>query len=248
MAMLAAERSGVNLVTMAKLMPKLKPVEGRFENIGKLKDNSKVILDYAHTPDALKTVLTNIKEQFPYSKIRLVFGCGGERDKTKRAKMGLIASKFADFVYLTDDNPRRENPMTIRNQIVKGIKQKKKLIEISSRKIAIARCINNLQSGEIAIVAGKGHEKTQEYKDKKFYFSDREEILNFINIKNKKLFNDLRLNIIQEKTKLLPQKLKIKKVSINSKDLKKNDIFFAIKGKKNDGSKFINEAYRKNHL
>src|SRR5210317_2146688 len=245
MAMLAAERSGIDLVTMAKLMPKLKPVEGRFENIGNLKDNSKVILDYAHTPDALKTVLTNIKEQFPYSKIRLVFGCGGERDKAKRSKMGLIASKFADFIYLTDDNPRRENPKTIRNQIVKGIKQKKKLIEIASRKIAISRCINDLHSGEIAIVAGKGHEKTQEYKDKKFYFSDREEILNCINIKNKKLFDDLRLNIIQEKTKLLPKKLKIKKISINSKDLKKNDIFFAIKGKKNDGSKFINEAYRK---
>jgi murE/murF fusion protein len=127
MAMLAAERSGTNLVAMAKLMPKLKPVEGRFENIGKLKDNSKVILDYAHTPDALKTVLTNIKEQFPYSKIRLVFGCGGERDKTKRAKMGLIASKFADFVYLTDDNPRRENPKTIRNQIVKGHQTKEKI-------------------------------------------------------------------------------------------------------------------------
>jgi murE/murF fusion protein len=245
MAMLAAERSGIDLVTMVKLMPKLKPVEGRFENIGNLKDNSKVILDYAHTPDALKTVLTNIKEQFPYSKIRLVFGCGGERDKAKRSKMGLIASKFADFIYLTNDNPRRENPKTIRNQIVKGIKQKKKLIEIASRKIAISRCINDLHSGEIAIVAGKGHEKTQEYKDMKFYFSDREEILNCINIKNKKLFNDLRLNIIQEKTKLLPKKLKIKKISINSKDLEKNDIFFAIKGKKNDGSKFINEAYRK---
>ena len=245
MAMLAAERSGINLASMAKLMFKLKPAEGRFENIGKLRDNSKVILDYAHTPDALKTVLTNIKEQFPYSKIRLVFGCGGERDKTKRAKMGLIASKFADVVYLTDDNPRGENPKTIRNQIVEGIKQKKKIIEISNRKIAIKKCINNLQSGEIAIIAGKGHEKTQEYKDKKFYFSDREEILNFINIKNKRLFNDLRLNIIQEKTKLLSKKLKVKRISINSKDLNKDDIFFAIKGKKNDGGKFINEAYKK---
>jgi murE/murF fusion protein len=119
--------------------------------------------------------------------------------------MGLIASKFADFVYLTDDNPRGENPKTIRNQIVKGLKQKKKLIEIASRKIAISRCINDLHSGEIAIVAGKGHEKTQEYKDKKSYFSDREEILNCINIKNKKLFNDLRLNIIQEKNKIITQ-------------------------------------------
>jgi murE/murF fusion protein len=94
MAMLAAERSGINLFTMTKLMSKLRPAEGRFENIGKLKDNSKVILDYAHTPDALKTVLTNIKEQFSYSKIRLVFGCGGERDKAKRTKMGLNRIKI----------------------------------------------------------------------------------------------------------------------------------------------------------
>jgi murE/murF fusion protein len=111
--------------------------------------------------------------------------------KPKELKWGSIASKFADIVYLTDDNPRGENPKIIRNQIIKGIKQKKKLIEISSRKIAIATCIKDLQSGEIAIIAGKGHEKTQEYKDKKFYFSDREEVLNCINNKNKKLFNDL---------------------------------------------------------
>ena len=246
MAMLAAEKCGLNLNSVTKLMQKIKPAEGRFENIGKLKDNSKVILDYAHTPDALKTVLTNIKEQFPYSKIRLVFGCGGERDKTKRIKMGEIASKFSDMIYLTDDNPRGENPRIIRNQIIKGIKKTKKLIEIPNRKMAIKNCIDDLHSGEIAIIAGKGHEKIQEYKNKKFYFSDRQEILNFINNKNKKLFNDLRLNIIQEKTKKIPKKVKLKKISINSKDLKKNDIFFAIKGKKNDGSKFINEAYKKN--
>ena len=101
-------------------------VPGRLERVNQAGEPL-VVVDYAHTPEALKTVLTNIKEQFPYSKIRLVFGCGGERDKAKRTKMGLIASKFADFVYLTDDNPRRENPKTIRNQIVKGIKQKKKV-------------------------------------------------------------------------------------------------------------------------
>ena len=81
MSMLAAEKSGLDLVSVAKLMNKLKPVEGRLENIGKLKDNSKVILDYAHTPDALKTVLSNVREQFPLAKIRLIFGCGGEREK-----------------------------------------------------------------------------------------------------------------------------------------------------------------------
>ena len=244
MAMLAATRSGLNLASAAKLMIKIKPVEGRLEKIGKLKNNSKVILDYAHTPDALRTILNNVKEQFPLAKIRLMFGCGGDRDKAKRSKMGLIASKFADIIYLTDDNPRSENPSKIRNEIKKGIK-KKEIIEISNRKLAINNCINDLHTGEIAIIAGKGHEKTQEYNNKQYYFSDRIEILNSINIKNEKLFSDQRLNIIQEKTNSIPKNLKLNKVSINSKDLKKNDIFFAIKGKKKDGSKFLNDAIKK---
>ena len=244
MAMLAASKSGLNLIDIAKFLNQLKPVEGRLEKIGKLKNNSKVILDYAHTPDALKTVLNNVKEQFPYAKIRLLFGCGGDRDKTKRSKMGFIASKFADRIYLTDDNPRSENPKKIRNEIKKSI-SKKKYIEITNRKLAIKKCINDLDAGEIAIIAGKGHEKTQEYNGKKYYFSDRVEILNSINIKNKKLFNDQRLNIIQEKTKLIQKNLKLNKVSINSKELKKNDIFFAIKGEKKDGSKFLKEAIKK---
>ena len=231
MAMLAATRSGLNLASAAKLMIKIKPVEGRLEKIGKLKNNSKVILDYAHTPDALRTILNNVKEQFPLAKIRLLFGCGGDRDKAKRSKMGLIASKFADIIYLTDDNPRSENPSKIRNEIKKGIK-KKEIIEISNRKSAINNCISDLHTGEIAIIAGKGHERTQEYNNKQYYFSDRVEILNSINIKNEKLFSDQRLNIIQEKTKSIPKNLKLNKVSINSKDLKKDDIFFAIKGKK----------------
>ena len=244
MAVLAATKSGLNIVSVAKLMNKLKSVEGRLENIGKLKNNSKVILDYAHTPDALKTILDNIKEQFPFAKIRLLFGCGGDRDKVKRSKMGLIASKLADIIYLTDDNPRGENPSKIRNEIKKGIRNKK-IVEISNRKLAIYNCINDLCVGEIAIIAGKGHEKIQEYKGKRYYFSDRKEIINSINIKNKKLFSDQRLNIIQEQSKSISKNLKLNNVSINSKDLKKNDIFFAIKGKKNDGSKFLLEAAKK---
>ena len=244
MAILAAIRSGLDINSITNSISKIKATEGRLEKIGNLKNNSKVILDYAHTPDALKTVLTNIKDQFPSAKIRLVFGCGGERDKSKRAKMGKIAFKFADIIYLTDDNPRNENPRKIRNEIRKGIGDKF-IKEIPNRKKAIENCINDLCSGDIAIIAGKGHEKTQNYKGKNFLFSDRKEILNSINLKNKKLFNDKRLNIIQDKTVALPKNLKINKVSINSKDLKKNDLFFAIKGKKHDGSKFLNEAIKK---
>ena len=244
MAILAATRSGLDINSIAKSIIKLRPAEGRLEKIGKLKNNSKVILDYAHTPDALETILTNIKEQFPLQKIKLVFGCGGDRDRAKRLKMGKIASKFADIIYLTDDNPRTENPKKIRNDIKKGIRTNN-LIEIPNRKIAINNCINDLCSGDIAIIAGKGHEKTQDYNGKKIFLSDRQEILNSINFKNNRLFKDKRLNIIQEKTKILIKNLKINKVSINSKELKKNDIFFAIKGKKNDGNKFLNEAIKR---
>ena len=243
MAILAAIKSNVNISSISKIISKIKPVEGRLEKIGTLKNKSKVILDYAHTPDALKTVLNNIKEQFPLSKIFLVFGCGGDRDRNKRIKMGKIASKYAHKIYLTDDNPRSENPQKIRNEIKKGIKNKN-VKEISNRKKAILKCIKNLCSGDIAIIAGKGHEKTQDYKGKERFFSDRNEILKSITKKNKSLFEDLRLNIIQEKTKILPSNMKFNKACINSKEIKKNDIFFAIKGKKNDGNKFVNQAFK----
>ncbi len=244
MSILAATKSGVDINSIAKSSIYLKPAEGRIEKIGELKNNSKVILDYAHTPDALSIVLKNIKEQFSEGKIRLVFGCGGDRDKTKRLKMGKIASKFADVIYLTDDNPRSENPKKIREDIKKGINNKN-LIEIPDRKIAILNCINDLSSGEVAIIAGKGHEKTQDYNGKKKFFSDRKEIIKSMSLKNMKLFKDKRLNIIQEKTRPLSKKLKFNKVSINSKDLKQNDIFFGIKGKKYDGNKFLKEAINK---
>ena len=244
MAILAAIKSNQDIRDIVKIVNKLKPVEGRFEKIGILKNNSKVLLDYAHTPDALETLLINTKEQFPLSKISLVFGCGGDRDKYKRVKMGKIASTNAYKIYLTDDNPRNESPQNIRNQIKKGITSKN-IEEIPQRKKAIQQCISNLCSGDIAIIAGKGHEKTQDYKGNKKYFSDRKEILKSIQKKNRSLFKDLHLNIIQEKTKILPKKTEFNKACIDSKKIRKNDIFFAIKGKKNDGNKFISEVFKK---
>ena len=114
MAAIAAQKSNLNFENILKVLPELKPVEGRLEKIGKIKNNSIVILDYAHTPDALKVCLLNIKEQFPDKKLNLLFGCGGNRDQNKRMKMGKIASIYADNIYLTDDNPRSENPTNIR--------------------------------------------------------------------------------------------------------------------------------------
>ena len=103
-AIIAAYLSKLKINKILKSIQKIKPIDGRLENIGNLKNNSKVILDYAHTPNALQTVITNIKDEFPLSNISLVFGCGGNRDKDKRSEMGAIAKKYCENIYLTDDN------------------------------------------------------------------------------------------------------------------------------------------------
>jgi len=245
MTILTAYNSGLKFEKIINITHKIKPVEGRLEKIGNIKNNSKVILDYAHTPAALELALLNIKEQFPKRKVCLVFGCGGDRDFKKRFIMGKIADKYADQIYLTDDNPRNENPSKIRKDIKKGIK-KILVQEISNRKKAIHTAITNLNTGDLLLVAGKGHETIQDYGKKKLFFSDKKEILKSIKYKNQYLSNDLKLNIMREvSSKKISNKLVIKNISINSKTIKKNDVFFAIKGQKIDGNRFVSEAFKK---
>ena len=243
-AIIAAYLSKLKLKKILKSIHKIKPIKGRFEKIGNLKNNAKVLLDYAHTPSALKTSILDIKEEFPLSKISLVFGCGGNRDKDKRSIMGSIAKKYCNTIYLTDDNPRTENPKFIRTQIKKGLKNKN-FFEISSRSKAIYLAINNLNSGDILIVAGKGHENYQEYKKKKF-FSDKLEILKSISKKNKNLSSSIKTNIIREilKPKIINSSKIIDSASINSKIVKNKSIFVGIKGKHYDGNKFGEDAIR----
>ena len=244
MATIAATKSNLSFKKIINTIEDLKPVNGRLEQIGNIKNNSKVILDYAHTPDALEASLKSLKGQFKNKKISIVFGCGGDRDKEKRPIMGKIANKYCDRIYLTDDNPRFEDPKSIRKSIRKNT-NKSKTYEIPNRANAINQAIIDLKTGDILIVAGKGHEKIQEYKRTKKLFSDREKILINIKIKNKKLSNNLKLNILKElsNSSNISSKLKIKNASINSKEIKKNNIFFAIKGKKKDGNLFVKEAF-----
>ena len=145
MSILAAESSKINFETIIKKIHKIKSIDGRFEKIGKLKNNALVILDYAHTPDALKTCLIDLKEQFPNKKVNIVFGCGGDRDKHKRPKMGKIANLYCSKIYLTDDNPRYESPQKIRKEIKKNISSNK-VLEIPDRKKAILIAIEKLKS------------------------------------------------------------------------------------------------------
>ena len=201
MSVIAANQSKIPINKILKTIQNIKAVPGRFEKIGNLYNNSITILDYAHTPDALETCILNVKEQFKHRKINVLFGCGGERDRNKRSMMGRISNNLCDKIYLTDDNPRSENPIKIRQQIKVNI-SKSKLIEISSRKKAIETAIAELKSDEILIVAGKGHETYQEYKTKK-YFSDKECMIKAINKKKKnylqisKLIFSMNISIIK---------------------------------------------------
>ena len=244
MSILAAYKSNISLKKILNSIKKIKPVPGRLEKIGNLKNNSVVILDYAHTPDALENCLKDIREQFKLRKINLVFGCGGERDKPKRKIMGKIANYYCNKIYLTDDNPRKENP----NDIRKGVKiniNKNKLSEIPSRELAIKTAIQNIKSDDILVVAGRGHEIYQEYKRKK-YLSDRTCIIKSIKEKNYQLSQNWKTNIVAEILgKKLKHKIKINKANINSKEIKKNNIFFGIKGKNIDGNKFADEAIKR---
>ncbi len=246
MAMLAAENNNLKFEKIVNKISKIKSVNGRLEKIGKIKNNSMAILDYAHTPDALNICLENLKDQFKDRKISIVFGCGGDRDKSKRPKMGKIANYYCEKVYLTDDNPRTESPKKIRKEIKIKIK-KSKILEIPQRDKAIDQAINNLNSGEILVIAGKGHENIQDYGKSKRFFSDKNIILKSIKKKNKKLSSNIKLNILNEKSHLTNNLIskKINKASINSKKIRKNDIFFAIKGKKKDGNFYVDEAFKK---
>ena len=196
MSMIAAEKSGLKFKKIISTINKVKPVNGRLEQIGIIKNNSTVILDYAHTPVALRTCLENIKEQFKDKKISIVFGCGGNRDQSKRSMMGKIVDYYCDRVYLTDDNPRKENPKKIRHEIKKNI-NKSKFSEIPDRSKAIKKAIFDLKIGDVLIIAGKGHENIQDYGKDKRFFSDRKEILDNIKIKNYYSFKDIKLNILK---------------------------------------------------
>ncbi|NVJ91102.1 MAG: UDP-N-acetylmuramoyl-L-alanyl-D-glutamate--2,6-diaminopimelate ligase [Methylocystaceae bacterium] len=156
--------SGIEAEQVIPLLAKLEGVPGRMELIGR-----GVYVDYAHTPDALETVLKALRPH-AHGQLCVLFGCGGDRDKGKRPEMGRIAKEFADRIYVSDDNPRSEDADTIRREIMAACPQ---AIEIGDRKAAIEKAINDLQNGDILVLAGKGHETGQIVGDHILPFDDR---------------------------------------------------------------------------
>lgn len=153
----------------------LLPVKGRFERV-KNDKNIDIIVDYAHTPDALMNIINAAKEQ-TNGRIITVFGCGGDRDKGKRSIMGEISTANSDLTIITSDNPRSEDPMKIIDEIVIGAKKAKgDYIVISGRGSAINYAINNAKNGDTILVAGKGAEDYMEIDNIRYPYSDYEEI------------------------------------------------------------------------
>jgi UDP-N-acetylmuramoyl-L-alanyl-D-glutamate--2,6-diaminopimelate ligase len=149
-----------------------KPVPGRFEVLGK--KNKKVIVDYSHTPDSLEKALIAIRKISKNNNpVYAVFGCGGNRDRTKRPLMGRIASEIADKVIMTSDNPRFEEPMAIIDEIKTGISKNNYKV-IDNREAAIKNAIESSEDDAVILIAGKGHETYQEIKGVRNHFSDKE--------------------------------------------------------------------------
>ncbi len=164
---------GIDKTTALQIISKLKPIEGRFEVFSGL--NRTAIVDYAHTPDALEKILTEINAlKKPNQRIITVFGAGGNRDHKKRPLMGKIAAKLSDMVIITSDNPRFEDPIKIINDIKQGIENSKNVLQIPDRLEAIKTAFAISQPNDIILIAGKGHETYQEINGKKYYFDDRQ--------------------------------------------------------------------------
>ena len=162
--------SDISLDDAVKVLSTLKPVAGRMQQYGG-GVMPLVVIDYAHTPDALEQVLKSLRAQTK-GQLICVFGCGGDRDSGKRPLMGKVASDIADKVIVTSDNPRGELPAEIIKAVMTGVKQN--AISIENRADAIAHAIKNAQAGDVILLAGKGHENYQEIAGVKYPFSDIE--------------------------------------------------------------------------
>lgn len=171
---------GIELVKVKKGIESVSNVVGRFQSLDTHEKDFSIILDYSHTPDSLKNAIETIRG-FVRGKIICVFGCGGNRDSSKRPIMGKISSEFADLSIITSDNPRFENPCDIINDIVAGITSDEKYVIVEDRREAIKYAISRAAEGDVILLAGKGHENYQEICGVKYPFDEVvvvEEIMN----------------------------------------------------------------------
>ena len=167
---LATMNENENAADYVAALSTLKGAPGRLEFVGKRKNGASVYVDYAHTPDALETILNALRPHTT-KRLHVVFGCGGDRDPGKRPQMGAICNDLADVAYVTDDNPRSEDPTLIRAAILPACP---KGINIGNRALAIRTAVAGLEEGDILVLAGKGHETYQILPTGTIHFDERE--------------------------------------------------------------------------
>lgn len=170
----AALAYGISPEVIRGALKSLKGVPGRIQSIANDRGIG-VFVDYSHTPDSLENILTSVRE-FAEGKVIVVFGCGGDRDKEKRPMMGEIAARLSDYAVITSDNPRREDPDTIIDEVEAGVRRHDTAyIKLADRREAIKHAISIANKGDCVVIAGKGHENYQVFADKTIHFDDAEE-------------------------------------------------------------------------
>ncbi|MBU0650492.1 UDP-N-acetylmuramoyl-L-alanyl-D-glutamate--2,6-diaminopimelate ligase, partial [bacterium] len=166
---------GIDVNVIKRGLENCSQIPGRTEKIYWKQRDVNVYIDYAHTPDGLKNVLQALKEKGP-KRLISVFGCGGDRDKGKRSKMGFAAWRYSDFCFVTSDNPRNEDPEKIIDQVLKGFLLKNKVERIVDRREAIYKALEISKSGDTVLIAGKGHEAYQIVGNVNLPFNDKDTV------------------------------------------------------------------------
>lgn len=226
--------------TWAEIMPvlgELTPPAGRLEIVGETKNGAQVFVDYAHTPDALERVLISLR---PHTKNNLscLFGCGGNRDTGKRAQMGAIANHLADKIYITDDNPRNEEAAPIRAAIKEACPKGE---EYDNRRKAIQVAIQNLQAGDVLVLAGKGHESGQLIQGVNYPFNDKLEAQMVLKkLEAAPLWTAAELKMALNTS--VDENVVAYGVTFDSRTVKLGDLFVALKTETNDGHKYARQA------
>lgn len=167
---------GIDENKIKEIVKEIKPPIGRMDTVSY--NTNTIIIDYAHTPDAVDKIINAVKE-FSKGKIYSIIGCGGDRDKTKRNPMASIATTLSDYVIITNDNPRTEDPLTIINDMIHELTDKNFTV-ILDRKEAIKAGINLLKENDVLLILGKGHENYQIIGQEKFHHDDKEEVLSYL--------------------------------------------------------------------
>jgi UDP-N-acetylmuramoyl-L-alanyl-D-glutamate--2,6-diaminopimelate ligase len=180
----AGIKLGVSLDTIIRGVESLPGVPGRLEAIKEGQDFA-VLVDYAHTPDSLENVLRAARD-LTEGRLITVFGCGGDRDRTKRPLMGAIAEKISDLVVVTSDNPRTEEPGRIIEEILAGLSSRKKCLVDADRRHAIHTALHEARRGDTVVIAGKGHESYQIFANETIHFDDREVARDFLREKERR--------------------------------------------------------------